>query len=64
VLGRVKQPVKNEARQHTFRIGLWDQSDLVQAIYRTYERLPPDIQAELPLKRVWTLVPEDVEDET
>jgi restriction system protein len=62
--GGFKQPVKVEARQHTFRIGLWDQSDLVQAIYRTYERLHPDIQAELPLKRVWTLVREDVEDET
>jgi restriction system protein len=36
-------------------------NDLVMAIYRTYEQLPEEIQTELPLKRVWTLVPEDEE---
>lgn len=59
--GGFTQAVKNEARQHTFTIRLWDQSDLVQAIYRVYERLPEEIQAELPLKRVWVLVREDLE---
>lgn len=59
--GGFTQAVKNEARQHTFTIRLWDQSDLVQAIYRVYERLPEEIQAELPLKRVWTLVRDDLE---
>jgi restriction system protein len=59
--GGFTQPVKTEARQHTFRIRLWDQSDLVNAVYRTYERLPEEIQAELPLKRVWTLVREELE---
>lgn len=56
-------PLKTEARQQSFRIRLWDQSDLVQAIYHTYDRLPEEIQAELPLKRVWTLVREDDEAE-
>ena len=51
-------PCKAEARQQTFKIRLWDQSDLLQAIYRCYERLPEEIQAELPLKRVWALVRE------
>jgi restriction system protein len=60
--GGFKLAVKNEARQHTFRIRLWDQSDIIQAIYRTYERLPEELQAELPLKRIWTLVREDVEE--
>lgn len=50
---------RREARQHAFKIALWDQTDLVQAVYRTYERLSPEIQAELPLKRIWTLVQED-----
>jgi restriction system protein len=40
---------------------LWDSSDLVESIYRTYERLPAEIQAELPLKRVWMLVPEEAD---
>jgi restriction system protein len=62
--GGFTQAVKSEARQYTFRIRLWDQSDLVQSIYRTYDRLPAELQAELPLKRVWVLVREDVDDET
>jgi restriction system protein len=57
--GGFKQTVIREARQETFKIRLWDQSDLVQAIYRTYDRLPKEIQTELPLKRVWMLVREE-----
>ncbi|MGH7592607.1 MAG: restriction endonuclease [Gemmatimonadales bacterium] len=48
-----------EARQHSFRIRIWDQDDLVRAIYRAYDKLPAEMQAELPLKRVWMLVRED-----
>jgi restriction system protein len=59
--GGFAAPARSEARQHTFRIRLWDQNDLVNAIYRVYDRLPEEIQAELPLKQVWMLVPEDEE---
>lgn len=41
----------------------WDRSDIVQAIQRSDDRLDPDVQAELPLERVWTLVHEGDEDE-
>ncbi len=61
--GGFKQTVVREARQETFKIRLWDQNDLVAAVYRTYERLPAELQAELPLKRVWMLVREGVEEE-
>lgn len=60
--GGFTQPTKNEARQHVFKVRLWDQSDLVQAIYRGYEKLSPEIQTELPLKRTWMLVREDAEE--
>lgn len=53
--------VRNEARQQMFKIRLWDQTELVQAIYRTYDRLDAEIQAELPLKRIWALVREESE---
>jgi predicted Mrr-cat superfamily restriction endonuclease len=33
----------------------------MQAVLDTYEKLSPEIQAELPLKRVWTLVQNDPE---
>ena len=63
LLGRFHQAVRTEARQQMFKIRLWDQSDIVQAIYRTYDRLDPEIQAELPLKHIWTLVQEENETE-
>jgi len=59
--GGFTQPVRNEARQQMFKIRLWDQGDLVQAIYRTYDRLDPEIQAELPLKPILALVREENE---
>ena len=51
--------MQRESRQGHFSVRLWDSRDLVEAIYRSYERLPAEIQAELPLKPVWMLVPED-----
>lgn len=60
--GGFTQPLKNEARQHVFRVRLWDQSDIVNAVYRSYDRLAPEIQAELPLKKVWMLVREDAQE--
>ena len=61
--GGFKQSVVREARQDTFKIRLWDQSDLVDAIQRNYDRLDRNIQAELPLKRVWVLVHDKEEEE-
>jgi restriction system protein len=53
---------QSEARQSYFSVRLWESRDLVEAIYRTYEQLPAEIQAELPLKRVWMLVLEETEE--
>lgn len=57
--GGFNKTVLQESKQSHFMVRLWDSSDLVGAIYRNYERLPAEIQAELPLKRVWTLVVEE-----
>lgn len=57
--GGFNKVVLTEAKQSHFFVRLWDSKDLVEAVYKNYERLPAEIQAELPLKRVWTLVPED-----
>jgi restriction system protein len=51
-----------EAKQSHFMIRLWESRDLVNAILQNYEKMPAEIQAELPLKRVWTLVPEETTD--
>ncbi len=54
-------PVKMDARKDFFRIRLWDQGDLVEAILQNYERLDDEIKAELPLKRIWILVRDEAE---
>ena len=57
--GGFNKAVVRESRADYFGVRLWDSSDLVEAIYRNYAKLPAEIQAELPLKRVWMLVPEE-----
>lgn len=57
--GGFKTSVLNEARQLFFEIRLWDAGDLVHELIANYNQLSSDIQAELPLKPVWILVPED-----
>ena len=50
-----------EAKPGHFTVRLWNSSDLVQAIYRTYEKLPAEIQTQLPLKRAWMLIQDESE---
>lgn len=57
--GGFKSSVTKEARRLFFNVRLWDADDLVDAILDNYEQLPEDLRAELPLKRIWTLVPEE-----
>ena len=54
--GGYKQSVPKEAARSFFEMRLWDADDLIQAVEANYEKLPEALQAELPLKRVWTLV--------
>lgn len=42
-----------------FRIRLWNAAELVEAVLKNYEKFSEDLQAELPLKRVWALVIEE-----
>ena len=56
--GGFNRVVVQESKQDHFTVRLWESSDLVKAIYASYDRLPAEIQAELPLRQVWTLVTE------
>lgn len=47
-----------EARDAFFSIRLWDQRDLLGAIFQYYERFDDELKAELPLKKIWALVME------
>src|SRR5215218_7443279 len=58
--GGFKQSTLKEARSHYFEVRLWDADALLDAVLEQYNRLPEELQAELPLKRIWTLVPEEL----
>ncbi len=54
--GGFRGNVEKETRQIFFQIRLWDSDDLMDAIFANYDKLSEDLQAELPLKKIWTLV--------
>ena len=51
-------PVRQRANELYFRVRMWNREDIINALLSVYDRLPEDIRAELPLKPIWTLVPE------
>jgi restriction system protein len=55
------KPVKLDAKKDFFKVRLWDQGDVVDAILQNYERLDDEIKAELPLKRIWVMVKDEAE---
>jgi len=54
--GGFKPTVISEGRRLFFEIRLWDSGNLIEAVLNHYDELPAELQAELPLKRVWALV--------
>ena len=58
-----KNNVHTELSQSFFRVRLWDRTDLLSALFEHYDKLSPDLRAELPLKPVWTIASDEVEEE-
>ena len=56
--GGVTKPARQEMRSQIFRVRVWDADQLVNALLRNYDNLSDELRADLPLKRVWTLVEE------
>jgi restriction system protein len=59
--GGFTSAARAEAAADYFRVRLWDAADVVRVVQEHYDALPEAIRAELPLKKVWTLVPEGPE---
>ncbi len=57
--GGFKSSVMREAPKLFFRVRLWDRDRLIDELLDVYEHLSDEIQAELPLKRIWTLAAVD-----
>jgi restriction system protein len=58
-----KNNVQKELAGSFFRVRLWSQTELLDALYEVYDKLDPDLRAELPLKRVWTVALADEDDD-
>lgn len=57
--GGFKSSIDREKVRQFFRVRLWDQNDLIDQLLEHYENLDDGIRAELPLKRIWTVVTPD-----
>lgn len=57
-----KSSIHRVAAQHFFKVRLWDQQTLLDQLFQYYDRLDPEIRAELPLKRIWAVVAEELEE--
>lgn len=60
--GGFTKTARAEARRLFFEIRLWDSDAVIDKLQETYDRLPADIQAEIPLQRVWALLPDELQD--
>jgi len=48
-------PRIGEIRQHFFHVRVWKADDVLRELTAVYDKLPGDIQADLPLKRLGSL---------
>lgn len=56
-----KSNVQKELASSFFRVRLWTQKELMEAVFTHYDRLDEEIKAELPLKRIWMVATQDEE---
>lgn len=52
-------PAHREARQSFFKLRLWDSNDVINNLVSVYDQLPDLVKSDIPLQRVWALVPQD-----
>ena len=59
--GGFKTTAIRAAKMDYFSIRLWDAGAVLDEIFKSYKNFGDKMKAKLPLKRFWTLVPEDIE---
>jgi len=60
--GGFKSTVEREVPRHFFKVRLWDQKTLLDQLFEHYDDLDEEIRTELPLKRIWTVVPDEADE--
>lgn len=56
--GGINNKAEQEMSRSFFSIRLWDQDKIVEEVMKNYDKFDSSIKAELPLKKIWTLVEE------
>ncbi|MEO6248008.1 MAG: restriction endonuclease [Sphingomicrobium sp.] len=51
--------VRSRSNELYFRVRLWGRQEILDALFSVYDQLPEDIRAELPLRRIWSIVQEE-----
>lgn len=54
--GGFKQHVQKDMANCFFRLRLWSQDELLEQLFSVYDKMDDELKAQLPLKRVWTVV--------
>lgn len=57
--GGVTGPAKNKLETEYFNIRVWTMEDILQSVYKNYNRLPNDLRARIPMKQIWVPFNED-----
>lgn len=57
--GGVTGPARNKLETEYFNIRVWTMDDILQSIYKNYNRLPNDLRARIPMKQIWVPFNED-----
>jgi len=58
--GGFKPTVMKEVPNQFFKVRIWNENDLIEQILENYDRLDPDIRAEIPLKRIWMVASPEI----
>lgn len=53
--GGLSKQARSTVQSQQFRMRVWTAEDVIDGVLRTYESLPEEIRARIPLKRVWML---------
>lgn len=60
--GGFKSSVEKEIASQFFRVRLWNQDNITEALLENYDKLDEDLKAEIPLKRIRTVTAQDEKD--
>lgn len=53
--GGLSKPAREALKNQQLRVRVWEAAEVIDAVLRTYDRLPEEMRTAVPLRRVWML---------